>query len=123
MPKSRASQISLVDTPHYLMPFVGNQRLNMPKGIAYHLIDYCELVNTTGRCIREDKMGYIDIHQSPILTRLGLDAEKWLSLTTEFEKHFCYAAGAEQMMHQFKVRTHHQRLRGMGKAKSLFKSA
>jgi hypothetical protein len=102
------------------MPFVGNPRQDMPKGIAYHLKDYCELVDITGRCIREDKAGYIDNNHSPILERLGLSADQWLSLTTEFEKHFCYAAGAELMMNEFKLHTHHQRIRGMGKAKALF---
>jgi hypothetical protein len=28
-------------------------------GIAYSLKDYCELVDTTGRCIRGNKTGYI----------------------------------------------------------------
>jgi hypothetical protein len=65
--------------------FVGNHRQEMPKGIAYSLIDYCELVDCTGRCIRDDKAGYIEQHHSPILARLGLDTEKWLTLTTEFE--------------------------------------
>jgi len=80
--------------PKALMAFVGNPRQNMPKGIAYQLKDYCDLVNVTGRCIREDKAGYIDTSHSPILERLGLDSQQWLTLTTEFEKHFCYAAGA-----------------------------
>jgi REP element-mobilizing transposase RayT len=106
--------------PNILMPFVGNPRQDMPKGIAYHLKDYCELVDITGRCIREDKAGYIDNNHSPILERLGLSADQWLSLTTEFEKHFCYAVGAELMMNEFKLHTHHQRIRGMGKAKALF---
>jgi hypothetical protein len=66
-----------------------------------------------------DKAGYIEHQHSPILSRLGLDAEQWLCLTTEFEKHFCYAAGAEQMMNSFKRHTNHQRMRGMGKAKLL----
>jgi REP element-mobilizing transposase RayT len=109
--------------PKTLMPFVGNPRQNMPKGIAYQLKDYCELVDITGRCIREDKAGYIEDHQSPILERLGLDSQQWLTLTTEFEKHFCYAAGAELMMNAFKRHTEHQRLRGMGKAKVLLKRA
>ena len=47
----------------------------MPKDMAYSLIDYCELVVCTGRCIREDKAGYIYQHHSPILARLGLDLE------------------------------------------------
>ncbi|MEP0355275.1 MAG: transposase, partial [Paraglaciecola sp.] len=106
-----------------LMPFVGNHRQDMPKGIAYSLIDYCELVDTTGRCIREDKAGHIDNHQNPILNRLGLDTEQWITLTTEFEQHFATAVGSEQMMQQFKHHTHHQRIRGMAKAKALLKSA
>ena len=109
--------------PSFLTPFVGNPRENMPKGIPYSLRDYCELVDTTGRCIRDDKAGHIDNTQSPILERLGLDSAQWLTLTTEFEKHFCYAAGAEQMMNAFKRHTHHQRLRGMTKAKVLLKRA
>ncbi|QHJ12659.1 hypothetical protein FX988_02917 [Paraglaciecola mesophila] len=109
--------------PSTLMPFAGNLKENMPKGIAYSLKDYCELIDTTGRCIRDDKAGYIDNTQSPILERLGLDSAQWLALTTEFEKHFCYAAGGEQMMNAFKRHTHHQRIRGMGKAKALLKRA
>jgi REP element-mobilizing transposase RayT len=109
--------------PHTLMSFVGNHRQNMPKGIAYHLKDYCELVDTTGRCMREGKAGYIDSSQSPILERLGLSSEQWLTLTTEFEKHFCYAAGAELMMNEFKTHTNHKRLRGMHKARALLSRA
>ena len=69
------------------------------------------------------KDGCLCSAQSPILERLGLDSAQWLTLTTEFEKHFCYAAGAEQMMNAFKRHTHHQRLRGMTKAKALLKRA
>ncbi len=61
-----------------------------------------------------DKVGHKEHQHSPILSRLGLDAEQWLCLTTEFEKHFCYAAAAEQMMNNFKRHINHQRMRGMG---------
>jgi hypothetical protein len=101
----------------------GGHRQNMPKGIAYHFKDYCELVYLTGRCIREDKTGYIENSQCPILQRLGLSAEQWLTLTTEFKKHFCYAAGAELMMNAYQAHTHHKRLRGMDKARALFNRA
>ena len=73
----------------------------MPKGIAYHLKGYCELIDSTGKSIREDKAGYIDSSHSPIVERLGLAADQWLTLTTEFEKQFCYAAGAKLMMKEF----------------------
>ena len=109
------------NTAPALMPFVGNPREDMPKGLAFSLKDYCELVDTTGRIIRDDKASHID-HQ-PILQRLGLSDEQWLTLTTKFEKHFCYAAGTEMMMNNFKRHTGHQRIRGLGKAKTLLRCA
>ncbi|MAD17476.1 MAG: transposase [Alteromonadaceae bacterium] len=109
--------------PRVLMPFVSSSRDEMPKGIACSFNDYCELIDTTSRCIRDDNSGYMDNNQSPILERLGLATAQWLTLSTEFEKHFCYAAGAEQMMNTFKRHTQHQRLRGMTKARELLTSA
>jgi REP element-mobilizing transposase RayT len=105
--------------PKKLMRFVGNHRQNMPRGIAYSIIDYCELVDCTGRCIREDKAGHIEHHNNPILERLGLDSEQWITLTTEFEKHFSTAVGSEHMLQQFKHHTDHRRIRGMAKARAL----
>jgi hypothetical protein len=105
--------------PHKLLPFVGNPRQDMPQGIAFSLQDYCELVDTTGRIIRADKAGAISSAHSPILSRLGLCKEQWITLTTEFEQHFCYAAGAEQMMQAFKIHTHRKRIGGMKQAKRL----
>jgi hypothetical protein len=91
----------------------------MPQGIAFSLRDYYELVETTGRIIRAGKAGAIDPAQSPILSRLGLSEEQWLTLTTEFEQHFCSAADAEQMMQDFKTHTHRKRIGGIRQAKRL----
>jgi REP element-mobilizing transposase RayT len=121
--KKRLESIKQNTPTHSLMPFVGNEKQDMPKGIAFSLKDYCEIVDITGKIIRHDKAGHIDEQQQPILKRLGLSDEHWLTLTTEFEKHFCYAAGAEQLMNQFKEHTGHQRIRGIGKAKTLFRRA
>lgn len=109
--------------PKNLMPFIGNPKQNSPKGITYSLENYCELVQTTSRSIIDEKTDHIEKYQSPILQQLGLDSAQWLILVTEFEKHFFCAAGAELMMNTFKRHTHHQRIRGMGKAKELLKRA
>jgi hypothetical protein len=53
------------------MRFVGNHRQNMPKGMAYSLIDYYELVDCTGRYIWSDKVGYIEARHNPIHQRKG----------------------------------------------------
>jgi hypothetical protein len=44
-------------------------------------------------------------------------------LTTEFEQHFSTAVGSEHMLQQFKHHTHHQRIRGMAKARVLLQHA
>ena len=69
---------------HSLIPFVGNPRQDMPKGIVFLLKDYCELVDITGRAIIDNKAGHIEHRHKPILKRLGLSDEQWLTLTTKF---------------------------------------
>ncbi|WP_158969722.1 transposase [Paraglaciecola sp. L3A3] len=121
--QNRINALIKGEQPKKLMKFVGNHRQNMPKGIAYSVIDYCELVDCTGRCIREGKAGYIENNLNPILERIGINSEQWLILTTEFEQHFHTAVGSEQMLQQFKHHTDHQRIRGMAKARALLQSA
>ena len=71
-----------------LMPFAGYPRQDMPKGLPYHLTDYLELVDWTGRILREDKRGAIDENLPPILERLNIEAKHWLFLTQHFESRF-----------------------------------
>lgn len=57
--------------PQSLMPFVGNPSDNMPHGLPFDLKDYLELLDWTGRCMREDKRGAINQELPPILKRLN----------------------------------------------------
>jgi REP element-mobilizing transposase RayT len=87
--------------PAALLPFVGGHRQNMPKGIPFELIDYLSLVDVTGRCIREDKRGYIDDHTPEILTRLNICPDNWLSMTKKFTKIFHGAVGHEDVLNDY----------------------
>ena len=82
--------------PKQLLPFAGNPRKNMPKGLPFDLKDYIALVDLTGRCIREDKVGYINPNELPILERLNINEESWLSLTKNFTRIFHGAIGNPQ---------------------------
>jgi len=55
------------------------------QGIFFAFRDYLELVDWTGRIIRNDKRGFIDIALPPILRRLQLSAKQWHLNTTRFE--------------------------------------
>jgi len=61
-----------------LMPFDGSAHSNIHSGLPFTEADYLELVDTTGRAVRDDKRGFIASDIPPILQRLGLDANEWL---------------------------------------------
>ncbi len=60
----------------------------MPAGLPFRLQDYLELVDWTGRQIRNDKRGSIEQNTPPILERLDIDAEHWIYNTRHFESQF-----------------------------------
>ena len=55
--------------PKQLLRFAGMPRQIMPKGLPFELKSYLELVELTGRIIREDKRGHIDNMNLPLLER------------------------------------------------------
>ncbi|WP_410174042.1 transposase, partial [Microbulbifer thermotolerans] len=66
--------------PPQLFPFAGNPRESIPVGLPFQLQDYLELVDWSGRCLREDKRGAIDEQLPPILERLQINPRYWLYL-------------------------------------------
>lgn len=82
--------------PDKLLPFIGNERLNQPKGVYFLLKDYLELVDETGRIIRDDKRGAISENTSKVLTRLNISSDNWIKITTDFGKLFHGPVGALQ---------------------------
>ncbi len=81
-----------------LMPFAGNPRNDMPEGLPFKLTDYLELVELTGRVIRDDKRGHIEHNIPPILKRLGIEPENWMELTTKFEDNFKDLVGSPSIL-------------------------
>ncbi|MEZ0122160.1 MAG: hypothetical protein AB9Q22_10460 [Candidatus Reddybacter sp.] len=58
--------------------------------------DYLELVDWTGRQLRSDKCGAIEKNSPPILSRLGIKAESWFTLSSQFEGRFGHVVGTLQ---------------------------
>ena len=79
--------------PTELQPFVGYPREPMPKGLPFRIEDYLELVDWTGRIIRDDKRGAIPSDLPPILDRLNLAPEAWMTMTRSFESRFSFLVG------------------------------
>lgn len=73
----------------------------MPHGLAFNLIDYIELVDWTGRAVRDDKRGAIPENVSPILQRLDISPTHWIELSTNFESRFKGIAGSAESVKQW----------------------
>ena len=100
--------------PANLLAFVGNERLDMPKGLQFHLDDYLKLVDETGRLILNNKRGSISGLAMPILNRLNIPQENWLKLTTEFTRLFKGPVGSLQELDAYCAHLERKRRQGAG---------
>jgi hypothetical protein len=90
----------LSQQPDNLLPFAGNPRQKMPKGLPFKYTDYLELVDWTGRILREDKKGAIPANTPGILNRLNIDSKHWIYLTKDFESPFKTLVGCAHNVRQ-----------------------
>jgi REP element-mobilizing transposase RayT len=72
--------------PPELLPFAGYPRADMPKGLPFRLSDYVELVDWTGRRLREGKSGVIPADLPPVLERLQIEPQYWLGNPPEKQR-------------------------------------
>ena len=105
--------------PNELAPFVGYPRDNLPTGLPFHLKDYIECVEWTGRIIRDDKRGFIPNNLPPILDRLMIEPDQWLILTTKFESRFKSLVGVKEKLKEAAQRLGYLRTPGLASCQAL----
>lgn len=69
--------------------------------LEFQLVDYLNLIDQTGRIIRQDKKGAIPSHFAPILERINLNHCSWLKMVNGLENNFAYAVGDRNNLIQF----------------------
>lgn len=95
-----------------LLNFAGNPRQDMPSGIPCRLNDYIELVDWTGRILRTDKRGAIPSDTPPILSRLNIEPDNWLTMSRQFEGRFGHLVGSLQTLKHACSLLHYRRTVG-----------
>ena len=81
---------------------------------------YLELLDWTGRQLREGKRGVIPDSLAPILERLRVRREQWLDLIEHFEDWFTKFVGHIDKLHKAAVRLGQRWLRGMRQCAAAF---
>jgi len=88
-----------------LLGFKAFESNEQVEAIPYAFIDYLELVDWTGRVIREDKRGAIPAQVPSLLSKLGLNSETWIELTQTFGQHNHVAVGSVEDLALFAANT------------------
>lgn len=88
--------------------------------IPYYLTDYLALVDWTGRAIRADKRGAISNAIPPILERLNIDPDHWLSYMQPQGNTFTHAIGRVEQLKSYALSLGQLWLQGIGPSQRLF---
>ena len=119
--RERADVYNSLTQPKSLVPFA-NISKHHSHAIDFKLVDYLELVDYTGRVIRDDKeAGSISEHLAPILTRLQFEPQNWISLVNNLSTSFSHAVGSEILLLNF-GKERKKGLKGITQAKKLYSS-
>jgi REP element-mobilizing transposase RayT len=126
--KIRAETAKKSETPNetsqqnqLLLPFTGDTTKHQSCGIQFKLSDYFLLLDATGRVMRSDKRGAIDSGAECILIRLGIDQDKWLKMTREFEHCFNSFVGNEKLLRKACEHSNYQRVPGVSSCREMFR--
>jgi len=111
--------------PKHLMPFISRKKKhkNELPAIDFTLSDYLELVESTGRVIREGKRGAIPHSLVPILARLQLNPKEWLNMVKHLQSRFSYAIGHSAVLLTFNRDFRSHGPKGINTAKKCFFAA
>lgn len=118
------SQINQTIQPQNLMPFLseGSKATNVSEVINFSLSDYLELIDQTGRVLRDDKAGKIPDTLIPILQRLNLNHTVWIDMVEGLEHGFTYAVGETTQLIAFQPPHQIRAIKGVSSAKSYYQN-
>jgi len=116
----QSEETAPTEQPADLLPFIGGEHADAPRGIAFTLPDYLQLVDWTGRALRDDKRGAIPTHIQPIFQRMGLNHEEWLEIVQNFGRRYRLAAGAVDRLQAFSQQLGRYWLQGLGTSRRLY---
>ncbi|MGE3318973.1 MAG: transposase [Candidatus Berkiella sp.] len=97
----KSQSIDNTQQPKHLMPFASKQIHHKIPTIDFALSDYLELIDSTGRMIREDKKGVLPSKLAPILNRLKLNPTEWVKMVLNLQNQYSYAIGHSAVLLEF----------------------
>ena len=90
-----------------LLPFVESEHQSRsPNTLPFNLKDYFDLVDYTGRRVREDKRGAISQHLPRLLDQIGLSPQQWQLLAIDIQQQSLAALGSLEQLEIYHASIH-----------------
>jgi hypothetical protein len=103
-----------------LMPFDGSSHTDIHLALPFTREDYFDLVDSTGRIIREDKRGAISAKSEKLLARLGIKSTKWIDQVQNFGRRYGCCVGSVQCMQNYAEAFDLRWKKGVGNSRGLY---
>jgi REP element-mobilizing transposase RayT len=103
-----------------LYAFTGHYNKNNPDGLPFTFNDYIELIEESGRTLRNDKRGHIHQNTPPILQRLNMNSKNWMYLTQHFESKLKGMVGSVYKLRQACEKLGYKRMPGFKSCAQFF---
>jgi len=97
----KSQSIDNAQQPRHLMPFFSSAKKHQMPAIDFKLSDYLQLIDATGRIMKEGKRGKIPQRITPILVKLQLNPKEWLDMVQHLQNRFSYAIGHSALLLEF----------------------
>ena len=108
------------DTETWLKSLVQEKQLPSSATLPIQEGSYFDLVDWTGRAIRDNKSGAIPAHVQPILQKLGVNEANWVNNTQHFGSRFYRAIGRVTQIRRLADRTGRKWINGLSLAKNFY---
>ena len=105
----------------WLKSLLQEKELASPSSLPIQTTDYFALVDWTGRAIRDDKRGAIPDRVQPILQRLGVNENNWVTCTQHFGSRFHRALGRIKQLKKLAKRTDQHWINGLSSARQFYR--
>ncbi len=94
--------IDVADQPEApLMVFDGSSHTSVHCALPFTQEDYFDLVDKTGRVIREDKRGFINAAAPSIIAQYGIDPDQWIDHVKNFGRRYSLCAGSGEKILEY----------------------
>lgn len=104
-----------------LLPFSGERALPAASGhLPFDFLDYLQLLDWTGRAVRQDKPGAIPPDVPPIFSRLTIDPDAFVGYMRRPKTPFAKVMGRVHSLQKAAILLGQRFLKGIGTASQLF---